>query len=180
MRFKNLLRASALIGAMAAPFVALASLSPETMNGTDISGAFVYKSSNTPQALSLGTAFGTAFPWPMTFAGGVSTAFGTSTSVPNHLITAQTTAPVLTSCGSGTPAITGTDTAGIVTMGTSATGCVITFNVAYTSAPYCVVTWIATPLTSQSYVTAAASITLTQTSTSGNKAQYICIAQSGG
>lgn len=105
-------------------------------------------------------------------------AFGAGT--PTHIATQQTTAPALTSCGTGSPAITGTDTAGIVTMGTSATGCVLTFNVAYTSAPYCVVSWIATPLASQSYVTAAATITLTQTSTSGNKAQYICLAQSGG
>lgn len=89
------------------------------------------------------------------------------------------TPPVLTSCGT-TPAITGSDTAGIVTMGTSATGCVITFATAYAVAPYCVVTWIATPLASQSYVTAAGSITLTQTSTSNNKVQYICVAQAGG
>lgn len=106
--------------------------------------------------------------------------FGSGSGAPSHLATGQTTAPALTSCGGGTPAITGTDTAGIVTMGTSATGCVITFNVAYTAAPYCVVTWIATPLASQSYVTAAATITTTQTSTSSNKLQYVCIGQNGG
>src|SRR6266446_8338351 len=61
--------------------------------------------------------------------------FGTTT--PAHVGTAQTTPPALTSCGTS-PAITGTDTAGIVTMGTaSPTGCVITFNVAYTGTPYC-------------------------------------------
>ena len=113
----------------------------------------------------------------MNFVSGL-VSFGATTPV--HLATAQTTAPALTSCGGGTPAISGTDTAGIVTMGTNATGCVITFNVAYTGVPYCVVSWIATPLASQSYVTAAASITLTQTSTSGNKVQYICMARSGG
>lgn len=106
--------------------------------------------------------------------------FGSGSGTPSHIATGQTTAPALTSCGSGSPAITGTDTAGIVTLGTSATGCVITFTTAYTAIPYCVVTWIATPLASQSYVTAAASITLTQTSTSGNKVQYICLAQNGG
>lgn len=89
------------------------------------------------------------------------------------------TAPALTSCGT-TPAIVGTDVAGIVTMGTTATGCVLTFNVAYALAPFCVVTWIATPLASQSYVTAAATITTTQTSTSNNKFQYMCMAQPGG
>lgn len=105
---------------------------------------------------------------------------GSASGVPVHTATAQTTAPALTSCGTGSPAITGTDTAGIVTMGTSATGCIITFNVAYTGTPFCVVTWIATPLASQSYVTAAATITLTQTSASGNKVQYYCVAPSGG
>src|SRR5258708_5868481 len=102
------------------------------------------------------------------------TQFGGTASAPAHISTAQTTAPALTSCGT-TPAITGTDTAVIVTMGTSATGCIITFNVAYTGTPYCVVSWIATPLASQSYVTAAATITTTQTSTSNNKLQYICM-----
>jgi hypothetical protein len=84
------------------------------------------------------------------------------------------TAPALTSCGT-TPAIVGNDMAGTVTMGTTATGCVITFNGAKSSAPHCVVTWIATPLASQSYVTSATAITLTQTSTSNNVVKYICM-----
>lgn len=89
------------------------------------------------------------------------------------------TAPVLSACGT-TPAIVGTDTAGIVTMGTTATGCVITFNQPYAAAPFCVVTWIATPLASQSYVTSASAITTTQTSTSNNVLQYFCMARAGG
>lgn len=105
---------------------------------------------------------------------------GSASGVPSHVSTAQTTAPALTSCGTGSPVITGTDTAGIVTLGTNATGCIITFNVAYTGTPYCVVSWIATPLASQSYVTANTAITLTQTSASGNKVQYICFGTAGG
>jgi hypothetical protein len=105
---------------------------------------------------------------------------GAAAGTPTHVATAQTTAPALTSCGTGSPTITGTDTAGIVTMGTSATGCIITFNVAYTAAPYCVVSWIATPLASQSYATSNTAITLTQTSASGDKIQYVCLAQAGG
>lgn len=90
------------------------------------------------------------------------------------------TAPALTSCGTS-PAITGTDVAGVVTMGTATpTGCVITFNVAYQAAPTCVVNWLATPLASQSYAVSATAITLTQTATSSNKAAYICAAQPGG
>lgn len=116
-----------------------------------------------------------------TFTGALNQ-FGSATispTAPSHIGTGQATAPALTSCGT-TPAITGTDTAGIVTMGTTATGCVITFTTAYTAVPYCVVTWIATPLASQSYVTSATAITTTQTSTSNNKLQYICLAQNGG
>jgi hypothetical protein len=90
------------------------------------------------------------------------------------------TAPALTSCGGGSPAITGTDVAGEVTTGTTATGCVITFNVAYVSAPYCAVSWQATPLASQSYSVSNTAITLVQTSTSSNKINYTCMAQSGG
>lgn len=113
-------------------------------------------------------------------ATGARNIFGTSTSAPAHLESGQTTAPALTSCGTGSPTIVGTDTVGIVTMGTSATGCVITFNRAYTGTPYCLVTWIATPLASQSYVTSNLAITTTQTSTSGNILQYLCIGTAGG
>lgn len=86
----------------------------------------------------------------------------------------STTAPVLTSCGTS-PTIVGNDMAGTVTMGTTATGCVITFASAKSSAPHCVVTWIATPLASQSYATSTTAITTTQTSTSNNVLKYICM-----
>lgn len=105
---------------------------------------------------------------------------GHSTSAPAHLASAQTTAPALTSCGTS-PSISGSDTAGTVTMGTGTpTGCVITFNVAYTTAPHCVVNWRATPLASQSYTVSTTALTLTQTATSSNLVDYACIAPSGG
>lgn len=94
----------------------------------------------------------------------------------DRIATGGTTAPALTSCGT-TPAIVGTDLAGTVTMGTTATGCVITFNAAFSVAPVCTVTWIATPLASQSYTTSTTAITLTQTSTSNNVVKYICVGQ---
>jgi len=87
----------------------------------------------------------------------------------------STTAPVPTSCGGGSPTVVGNDMAGTITMGTTATGCVVTFSSAKSSAPHCVVTWIATPLASQSYATSTTAITLTQTSTSSNVAKYVCI-----
>jgi hypothetical protein len=103
------------------------------------------------------------------------------TTTPVHLAFAQTTPPALTSCGTS-PSDTGaTDGAGMVTMGTGTpTGCVITFNAAYTSAPNCTVTWRATPLASQSYAVSTTAITLTQTATSSNVVDYRCSAPAGG
>lgn len=85
------------------------------------------------------------------------------------------TSPALTSCGSS-PTISGSDFAGTVTMGTgSPTGCVITFAAVKGAAPHCAVTWRATPLASQSYTTSTTAITLTQTATSSNLIDYICV-----
>lgn len=112
--------------------------------------------------------------------GGTINQFGDASGTPAHITTAQLTPPALTSCGTGSPVLNGTDTAGTVVMGTSATGCVITFNVAYASTPYCVVTWRATPLASQSYTLSTTAITTTQTSTSGNILDYICIGRVNG
>lgn len=92
-----------------------------------------------------------------------------------------TTAPTLTSCGTGSPSVTGTNTAGVITVGTSATGCVATFGTAYNSAPACVVvSQTAYATTTPAYSVSATAITITQTSTSGNKYSYVCIAQPGG
>ena len=66
-------------------------------------------------------------------------------------------------------------------MGTgSPTGCTITFNLAYTSAPFCTITWQGNPLATQNYTVSTSAITLTQTATSSNKVNYTCIARSGG
>lgn len=91
-----------------------------------------------------------------------------------------TSAPGLGSCGGGSPTIVGDDKDGQVTMGTSATGCVITFAAAYTGTPLCTVSWQATPLASQSYSVTNVAITTVQTSTSSNKLNYHCVAQNGG
>lgn len=83
------------------------------------------------------------------------------------------TAPALTSCGTS-PAITGSDVKGTVTMGTgSPTGCIITFATAYGTAPACTVSWRAN-LASMQYAISTAAITLTQTATSSNIVDYVC------
>lgn len=105
---------------------------------------------------------------------------GDTAAIQTKKVRAGGSAPALTSCGTS-PSISGGDLAGEVTMGTgSPSGCVITFNVAYTSAPYCVVTWQGNPLAVQSYTVSNTAITLTQTATSSDKVNYHCIAQSGG
>ena len=45
--------------------------------------------------------------------------------------------PVLTSCGTGSPTVTGNDTAGYFTIGATGTGCIATFGTAYTNKPEC-------------------------------------------
>lgn len=89
--------------------------------------------------------------------------------------------PALTACGTTPVLATGsTDSAGTITMGTTATGCVITFGTAYAAVPSCTVTWQATPLASQSYTVTTTAITTVQTSTTNNLLNYTCVAKSGG
>lgn len=103
----------------------------------------------------------------------------TGDTILNRHVRAAGTAPALTSCGTS-PTITGSDMSGTVTMGTgSPTGCVITFNVAYTAAPHCVVSWRVN-IVSMQYTTSTTALTLTQTGTSSNLVDYICMAGAGG
>ncbi len=91
------------------------------------------------------------------------------------------TTPVLTSCGTS-PAISGTDWAGTVTLGTgSPTGCVITFGTAYTGVPYCVVSSQTAPgTTTPAYSVSATAITTVQAAGSSNKLDFICVGRQGG
>ena len=86
-----------------------------------------------------------------------------------------TTAPVLT-CGTS-PTIVGNDMAGTVTVGTaSPTGCTITFNTAKSVAPACAVT-SQSQLASFAYTISTTAVTVTQTATSSNKINYVCMGQ---
>ena len=84
-------------------------------------------------------------------------------------------APVLSSCGGGSPSVTGSSLSGTVTTGTTATGCVITFATAFLTAPSCVVSPASGVLASFSYTISATAITITQTSSSGNTITYLCV-----
>ena len=85
-------------------------------------------------------------------------------------------APALSVCGT-TPAISGTDTAGKITIGTGATtSCTATFNKAYTNAPACTiagdnsaVTYAATTTTTALTITSSANM-------ASDVVSYICLA----
>lgn len=110
--------------------------------------------------------------------------FGPSATAATQLRAAQTTVPTCSSnCGTS-PAVVGTDTAGIVTMGATgspASGFVITFNGTWAAAPSCVVQSALTtmvvgklPIAVQ---TATTTITVTTNGTApGNsdKYSYVC------
>lgn len=84
--------------------------------------------------------------------------------------------PVLTSCGTGSPAIVGTDLAMKITQGTTTTGCVATFSTAFSVAPTCVAVNQTAPGTSTpAYTVTTTAITLVTASTSGEIWQIICV-----
>jgi hypothetical protein len=97
---------------------------------------------------------------------------------PGHILSPTGgTRPNPTIVGTGTPAVTGTDTAGTVTMGTSGQTATLTFGAAYGSVPACTVTWQSS-VAAMSYTLATNIITLGQTTTSANKINYICLSAS--
>lgn len=85
-------------------------------------------------------------------------------------------APTITSvCGTSGQAITGTDFAGTVTVGSSVTTtCPITFGTVYVTAPSCVAATSTGILASFSWVTATTGLTITQASTANDKIMYFC------
>jgi hypothetical protein len=111
------------------------------------------------------------------FTGTLNT-FGTAAGVPGHIASAQTTKPSVATCGTGAAATGSTDTAGSV-VATGATACTVSFNVAYTSAPFCVATDVTTAAGLKLAPVAATGFTVTGL-TSGDTFNYICIGQSGG
>lgn len=89
--------------------------------------------------------------------------------------------PALTSCGGGSPTVTGTDNAFTVTQGTTATGCVATFSQAFVSAPTCVAVNQTAPGTSTpAYTVSTTAVTLVTASTSGEIWNVVCVAHTGG
>lgn len=86
----------------------------------------------------------------------------------------QVTAPVPTGTGSPTIATGSTDWAGEVTAGATAISVVITFNLTHANAPFCTVT-SQLQLAAFAYTISTTAITITQTATTGNKIDYVCV-----
>jgi hypothetical protein len=85
--------------------------------------------------------------------------------------------PALTSCGTGSPTVVGTDYGFTVTQGTSATGCVATFAQAFTAVPVCVAVNQTAPGTSTpAYTVTATAVTLVTASTTGEIWNVVCVA----
>ena len=100
---------------------------------------------------------------------------------PSHMLWSTTGAPaagtpVLSGCVTGgTPTIVGTDWAGKITAGsTASTSCVVTFTQAYGVAPTCFVTWSSGPLAAMSWTTSTTALTITQTSNASRVIEYQC------
>lgn len=105
--------------------------------------------------------------------------YGTLTQMRAWLLggnSAHSGVPVLTSCGTGSPTVSGTDLAFKVTQGTGATGCVATFSTAFVTAPVCVAVNQTAPGTSTpAYTISTTAITLVTASTTGEIWDVICI-----
>ncbi len=111
--------------------------------------------------------------------GPISLDASNNTYFPAHVLTRGPGTPVLTSCGT-TPSIVGTDTGGIITEGTTALGCTVTFNKAYAATPYCVVvgqtgSGFVSPV---SWVASTVNFVLTHSTASSLLLNYICVGSS--
>jgi hypothetical protein len=94
-------------------------------------------------------------------------------------------APTLTTstsiCGGSAATVSGTDTSGQITQGsTASTSCVVTFAKAFTTAPECFVSINNVADTALKCSTSTTALTITQTSASSNVTNYLVIGLPGG
>jgi hypothetical protein len=101
-----------------------------------------------------------------------STLFGIDSA--GHVI-GSSTSPTLSSCGTS-PSVNGDDKHGYITVGSvSASGCTLTFAVAYKSRPTCLVSNESMSVVNALTLSVSTSaLTLTQTGLTGNVVDYIC------
>lgn len=94
------------------------------------------------------------------------------------IISQQNAGPAITSCGTGTLAAGSSDTAGTFTA-TGATGCTLTFAVAFATAPSCVVSEITANTAARSFTVSATALVVAG-GASGSTWTYICFGKAGG
>ena len=111
--------------------------------------------------------------------------FGTNrTGVAGHLEAGSGTGdtPAVSVCGTSPALATGsTDTAGTITVGTTASNaCTLTFGTAYTSAPFCLVQNATTGAAANVYAVSTTAIVWSSALADSTLLHYHCIARSGG
>lgn len=149
-------------------------------------GGLLFRTSGTTNAFSYNSTTFTSY-FPITAP--VISAQGTSGSLLNLLVVATSSGqslfqidkkghtsaslstPVLSTCGT-TPSISGNDKWGIVTGGTGATACTITFYATYTNVPACNVTMQGG--IAYSYTVSTSNIVVTSATLGTGKLNYIC------
>lgn len=98
-----------------------------------------------------------------------------------HLTTAPTLTTSTSVCGGSTATVSGNDFQGQVAEGSSAsTSCVITFATAYATAPSCFVSLDNVADTALKCAATTTTLTITQTSASSNKLNYLVVGLAGG
>lgn len=100
-----------------------------------------------------------------------------TTTFATRNLTIQGSTPTINSCGTGSPSVTGTDVAGLITTGTGGpTTCSITFAQAYTLSPFCIAqtTFTATSAVVSTVSTTGMTVTTSAGLTSGTL-NYHCV-----
>lgn len=130
-------------------------------------------------ALGLGVALAQTITKAIQLSQDATGAFGVDANnnvyFPAHILSTGPGTPALTSCGT-TPSITGSDTGGVVTEGTTTSGCAITFAKAYAAVPFCIVAIQAVNATSPlTWVAAATGLNVTHSAeATGPIYNYLC------
>jgi hypothetical protein len=119
-----------------------------------------------------GDTFGNLFLIASSTSNSTTTLFGITNT--GHFF-GTSTSPILSSCGTA-PSVLGSDSHGEVTIGSTATGCTITFASAYRSAPVCTVTNQSMSIVNaMTYTISTTTLTVSQTGLGGAKVDYICM-----
>lgn len=106
---------------------------------------------------------------------GIVTSSDTVAFRASNLALVQSTAPVITGCGSS-PSVTGTNSAFTITVGATTTGCTAIFSQPFANSPTCVISErTMSIINALSYTVTSNAVVLSQTGLGGNLVDVICI-----